>query len=107
MSALTPGQRLSAAGYSAHAACRMAQRNLDCKDVDYIMRYGRHYHRAGVIHIHLRRKDIPGDDRADLAVARLEGATVVADPAGGCIITVWRNRQDGLRHIRRKRRRSC
>lgn len=99
--------RLSSGGYSAHLVQRMAQRNLNCKDVDYIMRYGCSYHRAGAIITVLRGKDIPITDRADAACTRLEGSVVVADPSSGCLITVYRNRQAGVSHVRRKPRHSC
>ncbi len=100
-------RRLSSSGFSAHLIQRMAQRNLDCKDIDYIMRYGCHTHRAGAVLTVLRGKDIPHDDRADAECARLEGSVVVADPDSGCLITVYRNRQTAPRRVRRKPRHSC
>lgn len=98
------GRRLCSGGYSAHVSWRMAQRNLNCKDVDYIMRYGHSIHRAGALFIVLRGKDIPGQDRGDAARARLEGSVVVADPDSGSLITVYRNRREGPQSVRRKRR---
>jgi hypothetical protein len=87
-----------------HARQRMAQRNLRRKDVAYIMGYGRTFHRAGAVFVHLRRKDIPVKDRYDPAITRLEGATIVLSDTESVIMTVWRNRDQGLRQIRRKRR---
>lgn len=107
MTSSPASRRLGSSGYSAHLVRRMAQRNLSCKDVDYIMRYGCSYHRAGAIITVLRGKDIPTTDRADAARARLEGSVVVADPHSGCLITVYRNRQAAAAHVRRKPRHSC
>jgi len=86
-----------------HARQRMAQRNMSCKDVGYIMDYGQVLHRSGAVFIHLGHKDIPTEDRGDPAIARLEGATVVLGDSESVVLTVWRNREQGLRHIRRKR----
>ena len=86
-----------------HARQRMAQRNLSCKDVAYIIDFGRIVHRSGAVFIHLGRKDIPADDRGNPIIARLEGATVVLSDTESVVLTVWRNREQGLRHIRRKK----
>lgn len=107
MTSSSASRRVSSSGYSAHLVQRMAQRNLNCKDVDYIMRYGCTYHRAGAAITVLRGKDIPITDRADAACARLEGSVVVADPHSGILITVYRNRRDGPQRVRRKPRHSC
>ena len=91
--------------FSAHALLRMAQRNLSPADVEYVLRHGRRYRRAGVVHYFLGKKDIPKDDARDDAIARLEGTTVLVSPMGkgGAveIITAYRNRS-ALRRIRRK-----
>ena len=86
-----------------HARRRMAQRNLGCKDIEYIMAQGRTIHRSGAVFVHLCLKDIPAEDQADATIARLEGATIVLDNTETVILTVWRNRNQGSRHIGHKR----
>lgn len=88
---------------TAHARQRMAQRNLSCKDIMYTIEHGRIIHRAGAEFVHLGRNDIPDEDRARASVARLEGVTLVMSVTEPIILTVWRNRGRGLRHIRSKR----
>lgn len=93
--------------YSNHALQRMAQRNLSHEQTSFILRFGRYYHRAGAVLVHLRRKDIPSDLRANDIFARLEGTTVVLSRENWSVVTVWRNRGKGLQHIRGKPRFDC
>lgn len=86
-----------------HARRRMAQRNLSCKDIVYAMGHGRVINRAGAVFVHLGRSDIPDEDRAEPSITRLEGVTLVLSAVEPIVLTVWRNREQGLRHIRRKR----
>ena len=86
-----------------HVHQRMAQRNLSCKDIGYMIGHGRTFHCSGAVLVHLCSKDIAAEDRADAAITRLEGATVVFDDSESVILTVWRNRNRGSRHISRKR----
>ena len=85
-----------------HARLRMAQRNVSTNQVWFILAHGHRCHRAGVIHVHLRRKDIPADAKRQFAC--LEGTTVVLNREGTAVMTVWRNREKGMRHISRKPR---
>ncbi|MCB8944808.1 MAG: DUF4258 domain-containing protein [Ardenticatenaceae bacterium] len=89
-----------------HASRRMAQRNVSAEDVDFILRYGQKLHRAGAIIFFLRQRDIPPDKQADKSCSRLEGTAVVTNRHFSRILTVYRNRQSGLRHIKQKPRRS-
>lgn len=91
---------------SAHARKRMAQRNLCRRDIAFILIHGTRFHRAGAIFVHLRRKDIPATHRSLNAYSRLEGTTVVLSRDEPTIMTLWRNRQRGLRHIQQKYRNS-
>ncbi len=85
-----------------HACQRMAQRNLSNQDLDFILMVGRRFHRAGVVLIHLCRKDIPARFLRHNQFARLEGTTLVLGRDAPILITVWRNRRGGLRHIQHK-----
>lgn len=84
-----------------HALKRMAQRNLSERDVDYVLTHGCREFRGGVEFRYLRKRDIPPEDQSEFA--RLEGTAIVVGSASDAdVITVWRNRKHGLRHIRQK-----
>jgi hypothetical protein len=85
--------------FTHHARLRMAQRNVSLAQIWFILGHGHRCHRAGVILVHLRRKDIPADDLANSHIACLEGATIVLNRRETAVMTVWRNRSKGMRHI--------
>ncbi len=85
-----------------HASLRMAQRNVSAKDIRFILKHGLKLHRAGAIIFYLRQCDIPNDLRATKLYARLEGTAVVVNRHLSHILTVYRNRQYGLQHIKQK-----
>jgi hypothetical protein len=88
--------------FTVHSHKRMSQRGLSQRDVEYVVRNGTRYRKAGVIHCFLRKKDIPAGDRRDDALRRLEGTTVLLDPLKGEeVITTYRNR-NALSKIRAK-----
>ncbi len=90
---------------SDHAARRLAQRNLTERDIQYVMRHGRCIHNGSAIFIHLGRRDIPATDLRDDRLRRLEGTVLVLDPKSGqYLTTAYRNRQSGMREIKRKRK---
>jgi hypothetical protein len=90
-----------------HARLRMAQRNVSFDQLSFILEHGQEVHGAGAILITLRRKDIPLELQMEDEFARLEGVTVVLSREESVILTIWRNRRQGLRHIRDKPRYSC
>jgi len=95
------------ASVSAHASRRLAQRNLNSDDVQYVYSHGRLHHTGKATFIHLGLRDIPREDRRDDRYRRLEGTVLVLDPITGChLTTAYRNRQRGSRDIRRKLKRS-
>lgn len=85
-----------------HAALRTAQRNLSAEQLNYVMAHGRKFRQAGALIIYLRKRDIPEWDRPIDRWMRLAGTAVILTRDGRRIITVWRNRQKGLRRIKRK-----
>lgn len=89
---------------SRHAKRRTPQRGLLEEDVRYVLCYGKRIHAADAIFYYLRRKDIPEFDL--ITKGRLEGTAVVTDKQSNRIITVWRNRHNGMRNLRRKLARS-
>ena len=92
---------------SAHASRRLAQRNLNSEDVQYVYAHGRLHHTGKATFIYLGLRDIPREDRRDNRYRRLEGTVLVLDPMTGChLTTAYRNRQRGSRDIRRKLKRS-
>jgi hypothetical protein len=87
--------------YSNHAITRMAQRCLSANEIEYVVRHGRRYYSAGVIHYFLGKKDIPEDDQKHDKYRKLEGATVLVDSKlGRAVITAYRNKS--TKKIRRK-----
>ncbi|MCZ7670688.1 MAG: DUF4258 domain-containing protein [Chloroflexi bacterium] len=56
-----------------HVQQRMAQRNISMDDLDFVLLYGEVFHRAGAVHVHLRRCDI--SERWYQQFGRLEGTT--------------------------------
>ncbi len=90
--------------FTAHAHQRMAQRNMSASDVRFILDFGSILRRAGAVHVHLRQKDIPANMRHRDQLTRLIGATLVLDRTASIVVTVWRNRKHGLRHVRHKTR---
>ncbi len=86
-----------------HALHRAAQRNLSRTDIAYILQHGSRHHRGGACFYHLGAKDIPAADQRTDEITRLEGAVVVLDARREWVLTVYRNREDGLKEIRKKR----
>ncbi|MCP4420366.1 MAG: DUF4258 domain-containing protein [Chloroflexi bacterium] len=93
--------------YTHHAQKRMAQRNVSEAEVSFILQHGQAVHCAGAILVTCRRKDIPKNKLVSDKFRRLDGVTVVISRDEPTIMTVWRNRKQGLRHIRHKPRYSC
>jgi hypothetical protein len=85
-----------------HARLRMAQRNLTEANLTFVLNHGARYHVAKSLHVYLRQRDIPSEHRNNSAVTRLEGLAVILDQESSTIITLWRNRQSGLKQIKNK-----
>lgn len=85
--------------FTPHALMRMAQRGLSVEDVRYVLRYGTLMYAGAAVVFFLGRMDIPKPDRRQYE--RLDGVAVVTSYEGW-VITVWRNRKNGSRHIRAK-----
>ncbi len=85
-----------------HAQLRMAQRNVTWPQLCFILEHGQRIRRAGVSLVYLRHKDIPTQLLAQNQFASLEGTAVVLNRQGTIVMTIWRNRAKGLRHIMRK-----
>ncbi|MEZ4613767.1 MAG: hypothetical protein R2838_26570 [Caldilineaceae bacterium] len=66
----------------------------------YVLRHGRRFHVADAVVTFLGDKDVPGED--ERTHGRLRGTAVIVSRVQPLVITVWRNRQGGLRHIKRK-----
>ncbi len=87
---------------TVHAEARCAQRNLSYEEVQYVIRHGRQVQNAGTCEFFLGRNDIPPGDRARQRIAQLEGTVVLMDIQTGLVLTVYRNRKNGLKNHRRK-----
>ena len=88
--------------FSKHAVVRAAQRNLTVKEIGYVIAYGQRFRRAGALIYYLRKRDIPEWDRSEKQLTRLAGTAVILTKDGRRVITVWRNRQNGLKRIKHK-----
>ena len=93
--------------HTEHFESRAAQRNLSVDAIEYILEYGKRIHRAGVLFYFLRDCDIPARDRVYEQITRLAGTAVVVTKDREAIITIWRNRKEGLKNIKRKPRYGC
>lgn len=89
---------------SDHAQLRVAQRSLPSQAIEYIVEHGQSFHRAGVLFYFLRSRDVPVYDRCNENITRLVGTAVVLSKDRQTVITIWRNSQRGLKHIKRKPR---
>lgn len=98
----SPALSLSLPSITPHAQQRMAQRNVMPEHIQFVLDHGIRYHAAGSLHVYLRRKDIPQQYRKQSPLMRLEGTNVVLCRHGATVLTVWRNRQKGNKHIKRK-----
>ena len=90
---------------SHHAHQRLAQRNLSDPDIHYVLTHGTRIHNGSAVFVHLGRRDIPENDRRISRWRRLEGTVLVLDPQSGHqLTTAYRNRQHGIKDIKRKRK---
>lgn len=87
---------------SAHAIRRAAQRNISPGDIEYVLHHGSKFHKAGACFYYLGGKDIPTEDRREDEITRLEGMIVVLDPGQRMVVTIYRDRERGLKEIRKK-----
>lgn len=88
--------------YNHHAARRIAQRNVSPQEIEYVIKKGERFHRAGAVFYYLRDCDLSEEDQKDDERTRLIGTAVVLSKDQNTVLTVWRNRRNGLSHIRRK-----
>lgn len=89
--------------FTRHAQQRMAQRNLSDEEIKYVLLHGQTWHKAGVIIMHLRQKDIPRTNQTDQRCQQLIGATVILSTGNrSTVITAYRDRQSGLKQIKNK-----
>jgi hypothetical protein len=84
--------------FTEHAQTSMARRRLSVTDVHYIVNHGIRYHNAGCLFLFLGKRNI-----FDKVQERLEGCVVLLDPhTEKVVITVYRNRSEAAKDIRRK-----
>ena len=70
-----------------------------------VLTHGTRIHNGSAVFVHLGRKDIPEDDLRISRWRRLEGTVLVLDPQSGHhLTTAYRNRQNGMKDIKRKRK---
>ena len=87
--------------FTRHARQRMDQRSLSVEEAVYVLLYGKRWHRAGAVMVHLRQKDIPLEDRSCEQWQKLVGTTVLLSLDNRSrIITTYRNRRTGLSDIK-------
>ena len=86
---------------SKHAQRRAVQRNLNTRDIEYILIHGSLEYKTGIDFYILRKCDIPHDDQRISWIARLMGAAILLRYRDNKVITVVRN-QAYLREVQRK-----
>jgi len=84
-----------------HAEYRAAQANLDKEKLKIVLRFGRIINRGHAMFYFLGKRDLPLEIRFDDFFNKLIGTTLVMDPAGQTIITVYRNKK-AMKNIKRK-----
>ena len=87
--------------YSYHATVRAKQRSISNDTIEYVLYFGSVFHKAGALIYFLRDSDIPACDRANPTIAKMAGTAVVLAPKDRSVITVWKDRENGLRNIKR------
>ena len=88
--------------WTEHSRRQAARRGLSHEELDYVLFHASKYHKAGTVIYFLREIDLPISDRRLAFACRLVGTAVVMARDRRTIITVWRNRRSGLKHIQRK-----
>ncbi len=87
--------------YTGHAQTRMAQRGISSADVEYVCKHGFRIYAGGLLHIHLRMKDIPYAEQAKYSFRA--DIQVRMEQSSGSVVTVFRNRKKcALHKVRRK-----
>ena len=86
-----------------HATKRAAQRNLSGADFDHALRHGTKCHKSGACFYFLTGRDILPENRKEVRIARLEDTILILDPDRDAIVTIYRNRENGLKAIQHKR----
>ncbi len=91
--------------FTDHAKQRLIERNICPDEVEYVIRFGLKEHRAGCVAYYLAKRCIPAADRRNQRICQLEGLTVLVGQPGQNglpVITLYRNREGGLKNHRRK-----
>ena len=88
--------------HTSHSEYRSAQRGLTNEEIEYVSIYASHYHCGGALIYFLIEQDLPEDDRRRDWAVHLVGTALVCSKDGGTLLTVWRNRRNGLKLIRKK-----
>ena len=88
--------------YNKHLSDRMQQRAIKQSTIDYVLHFGTEFHKTGVLFYFLRDRDLPQGDRNRPQLSRLVGTTVVVSAIDHSVITVYKDRQNGLKDIKRK-----
>jgi hypothetical protein len=87
---------------SEHSDVRASQRSLTEEEIDYILYFGKRHFCQGALLYYLRFKDLPVSDRRRDTFTHLVGSCVVLSADRRTVITVWRNRKNGMKLLRKK-----
>jgi hypothetical protein len=86
--------------FTHHAVHRIDQRGIQPSWISLVLLYGTKIYNGGGLFVFMRRKDVPISVSPSVA-EKLEGITLLLDPATEAVITVYKNRQ-AIRNIKRK-----
>jgi hypothetical protein len=88
--------------FTQHAEDRIRKRGFSKDDIYYVYENGTRFILAGMIHIFLRKKDVPYSDRRNSQAYRLIGTTVlIASNDQVSVVTAYRN-PESFRRDRKK-----
>jgi hypothetical protein len=87
---------------SYHSTVRAEQRSLTIEEIEYVIQFGKRYFCKGALVYYLRARDLPAADRHHDQWTDLNGTAVVLSPDWRRVITVWRNRKEGQKWLRKR-----
>lgn len=92
--------------HTSHSSFRASQRHLSNEEIEYIKYFGSRIRNSGALFFYLRKRDLPVEDQHRDWANHLVGTALVMSKDGSSLLTVWRNRKNGLKNICKKRKSS-
>lgn len=87
--------------FTAHSNWRLAQCNMQRRDIGLVLKYGVLERRTGVRFYFIRKKDVERYRKVEPRLVKLHDAVVIVSSDDSWVVTMYRNKK-ALRTIRRK-----